>query len=119
MSSEPKRLNRLLQLARRAKASPAAPVENSANAIAIANADAQGNANSAATAPFGFATRVAGRWAATPRGPTAADLWERLSWWGSGLAAASCLLVLAFHQAAPEPSGFDLLLDMPEVEQTF
>src|SRR6185436_9235054 len=113
MSSEPKRLNRLLQLARRAKASPAAPVENSANA------DAKENANSAATAPFGFATRVASRWAATPRGPTAADLWERLSWWGSGLAAASCLLVLAFHQAAPEPSGFDLLLDLPEVEQTF
>ena len=99
MNTEKQRLERLLALARKGQPAPMEPAANEP--------------------PFGFSTRVAARWAASPRHSAAADVWERLSWWGSGLAAAACLLVLTFHQPAPEPTGFDLLLGALHVEPSF
>ncbi len=69
--------------------------------------------------PPGFATRVAAQWAAGGRGLSSAEAWERLSWWGTGLAAAACLLVVVFYQPAPEPTGFELLLTGTPVQPLF
>lgn len=69
--------------------------------------------------PPGFATRVAAQWAAGGRGLTSAEVWERLSWWGTGVAAAACLLVVVMHQPTPEPTGFDLLLTGTPVQSLF
>jgi hypothetical protein len=101
MNSEEKRLKRLLDLARRA------PIP------------AREDDESTFTPPLGFATRVAARWASSPRTVTAADIWERLSWWGSGVAVATCMIVFAIQQRQPEPSAFDLLLDVTQETQPF
>jgi len=99
MNSEKDRLDKFLGLARKGRhqESPG-PVSESA--------------------PIGFATRVAARWAETPKG-SVADAWERLAWWGGGLAAAACVFAITLHRPEPEPTGFDLLLREPAVEQPF
>src|SRR5262245_12518744 len=99
MNSDDKRLNRLLDLARRAPP----PAED--------------KDEPSLTPPLGFATRVAARWTSSPRAATAADIWERLSWWGSGVAVATCMIVFAFYQHQPELSAFDLLLDVSQETQ--
>lgn len=63
--------------------------------------------------PF-LAIRVAASWAATPRSPHLARLWERLCWWGAGTAVAICLATGVLQSSRPEPTGFDLLLELPQ-----
>lgn len=48
-----------------------------------------------AAAP-GFATRVAARWAGTPRGPGWLALWERAVSWGAAGTLAVCLFTVWF-----------------------
>lgn len=65
------------------------------------------------TAPFGFSTRVAARWAALPKRSGLADIWERLCWWGAGASVAVCLLAFAGQSLQPEPDPFDALMEAP------
>ena len=67
-------------------------------------------------APFGFATRVAARWAAEGRQPTLLQMWQRLCWWGATVSVLICLLSAAYRSALPEPNAFDLLLEQPVTE---
>ena len=53
------------------------------------------NDDDLAAAP-GFATRVAARWADTPRGPGWLALWERAVSWGAAATLAVCLLTVWF-----------------------
>jgi hypothetical protein len=99
MNSEKERLNKILSLARKAR-----PAES------VSFPD---------TPPPGFATRVAARWALGSGQTSAVDAWERISWWGSGLAVTVCLIAFSVHLWHEEPTGFDLLLDATESEQTF
>ena len=98
MKTENERLARLVALARRGR-----PVVD----------------ESPATPHPGFATRVAARWGRPLRTLSAVEAWERVSWWGSGLATAACLIVLTFHRPAPESTGFDLLLGESVVHQSY
>ncbi|HZO86525.1 MAG TPA: hypothetical protein VFC26_14995 [Verrucomicrobiae bacterium] len=66
-------------------------------------------------APFGFATRVAARWAAQRRA-SAADVWQRLCWWGATASIAICLFSAVYRATLPEPNAFDLLLEQPVME---
>lgn len=99
MTPNPPSLDRLLALARRGRPTPT-------------------DAESKPVPPPGFTTRVAARWAAggVPIAPSPADLWERLAWWGSGVAVATCLIVLATQATRPAPSTVELLLDSPAIE---
>jgi hypothetical protein len=102
MSSKHDRLNKIVSLARKARPITPAPTDE--------------------TAPLGFATRVAAQWvhSSAHSHPSPADVWERISWWGSGLAAAACVVALAIHLAdRQQPTGFDMLLGAPTAEQTF
>lgn len=67
-------------------------------------------------APVGFATRIAARWAEAGRRNGWADVWERLCWWGASASIAVCLLVFAQKTMTPEPSAFDLLLEVEAVD---
>ena len=61
--------------------------------------------------PFGFATRVAARWADSPRAVRGGDLWERFCWWGAAASLVVCLGVFSYQELRPEPNVFDLVLD--------
>lgn len=63
------------------------------------------------TAPFGFSTRVAARWAALPKRSGLADIWERLCWWGASASVAVCLTAFVSQSLQPEPNPFDVLLE--------
>ena len=67
-------------------------------------------------APFGFSTRVAARWAAEGRKPSAADLWQRLCWWGATASLLVCLTSAIYRASLPEPTAFDVLLEEPGME---
>lgn len=68
--------------------------------------------------PPGFAARVAARWARPDaHGPSVADLWERVCWWGAGAAVAVTVLAVSYQGGAPEPAAFDLLLAVPAEEE--
>lgn len=99
MNSEKERLTKILDLARKARPAEAQSIPDAA--------------------PPGFATRVVAQWALGPGQGSAADVWERVSWWGSGVAAAACLIVFTVHLRHEQPNGFDLLLGTPQAEQTF
>ncbi len=85
------RLQQLLNLARRGR--PAPPVD---------------------ALPFGLATRVAARWAGSASRANAGELWERLCWWGTGAAAAICIVTVSIQAQPPEPTAFDLLLSVTQ-----
>jgi hypothetical protein len=63
------------------------------------------------TAPFGFSTRVAARWAAARGRSSPVDAWERLSWWGAGASVALCLLVFVGQSSQPDPNPFEVLIE--------
>ena len=64
-------------------------------------------AEESSSAPFGFATSVAARWAGSRQCPSQRDAWERLCWWGAGAAAAICLSATVYHTLVPETGVFD------------
>ena len=66
--------------------------------------------------PFGFATRVAARWADSPRAVRGGDLWERFCWWGAAASVVVCLGVFSIQKLQPEPNVFDLVLDARAVD---
>jgi hypothetical protein len=68
-----------------------------------------------AAAPFGFASRVAARWADRKSPTCGLDLYERLGWWGAALSSAICLVALMQRTTLPEPNPFDPLLGVDEV----
>jgi hypothetical protein len=74
MTNDERRFERLLELARRGR-----PVETP-------------------EPRFGFATRVAARWASSSPANDALFVWERLTRWGLAGALAVCLTVLAFSR---------------------
>ena len=90
MSANHESLRKLIEAARKAQALPSPPESS---------------------APFGFSTRVAARWAALPRRSGLADAWERLCWWGASASVAVCLLTFASQSLQPEPNPFDVLLE--------
>jgi hypothetical protein len=96
MSSR-KRLNQLLSLAKKAHRPMAEEIK--------------------LQAPLGFSTRVAARWASGERSLTPGDLWERLCWCGASVAAVVCLAAAVHHGLNPEPTAFEVLLDMPQQEE--
>ena len=105
MITDEQRLNRLVAMARRGR-----PV------AAELEAELE---TSTLRPPPGFSTRIAARWVGMRRGVSAAEAWEQMSWWGTGVAGAACLLVIFFHQPLPEPTGFDLLLTSTPVRPLF
>ena len=96
MSSEQKRLKQLLSLARKSVV-PAIPHIDE-------------------IPPPGFATRVAARWSPVPPRKVLVDGFERLCWWGSGVAAVFCLTAFLARAHTPAPTGFDVLLETPMTE---
>jgi hypothetical protein len=91
MKNERTALAKLVISARKARATaPPGPIEN---------------------APFGFATRVAARWAAARSVPNWADAWERVCWWGVGASLAVCFMALVGDSLQPDPNPFDGMLD--------
>ena len=86
-------MNRLFALARRARHPTSAPVE-----IPLRQ---------------GLASRVAARWAEGRGRSDLADIWERLCWWGTSVAAAICLVALVHRELAPVTTSFDILLEVP------
>lgn len=93
MTHPPDKLQRLLELARKAP-DPNPPTTAGPRPLAP-----------------GFATRVAARWAASGQRDEL-DLWDRLSRWGLGIAGAVCLAVLVFRwfQPVPPSSPFEELV---------
>ena len=90
------RLNKVVRLARKAyKPSAAEPLQS---------------------APFGFSTRVAARWATESNRTDLTDLWQRLSWWGATASLLICLSAAVYRATLPEPNAFDLLLEQPASE---
>ena len=77
----------------------------------------RGQPSTPSEAPFGFATRVAARWAATPSASDPLRTWELLTRWGLAGAFAVCLAVSLMPRpeaTSPEPpsaldafAGFD------------
>ena len=90
-------LRRLIAAARKARAPQAAPP---------------------ADAPFGFATRVAARWADARGRASHGELWERFCWWGASVSVAVCLAAFTYQAVTPERNAFDLLLEIPAASQT-
>jgi hypothetical protein len=75
---------------------------------------------SVAEPPFGFATRVASRWAGEKRAVRALDIYERLGWWGAGLSSAICLCALLARNDVPRDNPFDPFLGVSTtVEEPF
>jgi hypothetical protein len=74
----------------------------------------RGRASKDDEAPFGFATRVASRALSVHR-EDGLFVWERLAGWGAALAVAVCVLTTALHQRAPKHSA---LADFAGVNQT-
>jgi hypothetical protein len=72
---------------------------------------------------FGFATRVAARWAAHDARPDALVVWERLTRWGLAGALAVCLTVFLVSrdslQARETPSALDAFAGFTEEDDSF
>lgn len=89
MNDSGNKLQRLLALARKARAPAPVPAE----------------------APWGFAARVAARWkSAEGRRLPALSLWERACWWGAAASLIVCTATAIHHARQPQPSAFDPLV---------
>ena len=79
--------------------------------VAARKAHSPGCVPTPASAPFGFATRVAARWADARHRVSRGDLWERFCWWGASVSVAVCIAAFSYQELRPEPNAFDLILD--------
>jgi hypothetical protein len=93
MNPERQRMNRLFALARRARRPTDAPAEMRVRP--------------------GLASRVAVRWVQVGAAPGLSDMWERLCWWGTSVAAAICLVALVHRELVPASTSFEILLEVP------
>jgi hypothetical protein len=76
--------------------------------------------NEDVVAPFGFARRVAARWAVMKQTLRPMDRYERIAWCGAAVSSAICLLVMLERQSMAENNPFDPLLEMDgSIEQAF
>ena len=77
----------------------------------------RGRPEPSAEAPYGFASRVAARWAGAPKHPSLADLWERLCWYGAGVSLAALVFSASFAPPTSQPNAFEMLLSVPEISR--
>ncbi len=77
----------------------------------------RGRPEPSAEAPYGFASRVAARWAEAPKQASLADLWERLCWYGAGVSLAALVFCASFTPSASQPNAFEMLLSVPEISR--